>query len=99
MALLKPGQNYQDAYWATGEDEPEFALIKQSGVAKTLAFRIFWASFHVVTCPMIVLGNGRTLEWWSLNNNCLMDCYFTDHLHQLRNGLEVMFLTFAYNIY
>tara|TARA_B100000780_G_scaffold122749_1_gene86042 strand:- start:140 stop:391 length:252 start_codon:yes stop_codon:yes gene_type:complete len=82
------GKTVRTPVGATGEDEPEFALIKQSGVAKTLAFRIFWASSHVVTCPMIVLGNGRTLDWWSLNNNCLMDYYSTDHLHQLRNGLK-----------
>ena len=73
---------------STEEDEPEFAFIKQSGVAKTLAFRIFWVFFQVVTCPMIVLGNGRLLDWWSLNNNCFVDCYSTDQPHQLSNVLR-----------
>ena len=46
----------------TEEGEPEFSPIKKSGVAKTLAFRIFWVSLHLVTCLMFVLGNVRALD-------------------------------------
>ena len=49
---------------STDEDKPEFLPIKQSDVAKALAFRSFWIVLHVVTCLMIVAGNGRTLGWW-----------------------------------
>ena len=49
---------------ATDVDKPEFLPIKQSDVTKALAFRTFWIVLHVVTCLMIVAGNGRTLGWW-----------------------------------
>ena len=49
---------------ATDEDKSEFLPIKQSDVAKALAFRTFWIVLHVVTCLMIVAGNGRSLGWW-----------------------------------
>jgi hypothetical protein len=49
---------------ATDDDKPEFLPIKQSDVIKALAFRTFWIVLHVVTCLMIVAGNGRTLGWW-----------------------------------
>ena len=45
----------------TDQDKPEFLPIKQSDVAKALAFRTFWIVLHVVTCLMIVAGNGRSL--------------------------------------
>ena len=51
---------------STDEDKPEFLPIKQSDVAKALAFRTFWIVLHVVTCLMIVAGNGRTLGWWQM---------------------------------
>lgn len=46
------------------EDKPEFLPITQSDVAKALAFRTFWIVLHIVTCFLIIAGNGRTLEWW-----------------------------------
>ena len=46
------------------EDKPEFLPIKQTDVTKALAFRTFWIVLHVVTCFMILAGNGRTLDWW-----------------------------------
>ena len=39
-------------------------LITQSDVKKALAFRTFWIILHVVTCSMIIIGNGRTLNFW-----------------------------------
>ena len=51
----------------TDEDKPEFLPIKQSDVTKALAFRTFWIVLHVVTCLMIVAGNGRSLGWWQLS--------------------------------
>jgi hypothetical protein len=49
---------------ATDSDKPEFLPIKQSDVIKALAFRTFWIALHVVTCIMIIAGNGRTIGWW-----------------------------------
>jgi hypothetical protein len=46
------------------DDKPEFLPITQSDVKKALAFRTFWIILHVITCCMIITGNGRTLEWW-----------------------------------
>ena len=48
----------------TDDDKPEFLPITQTDVKKALAFRTFWILLHVVTCLMIILGNGRTLELW-----------------------------------
>ena len=46
------------------KDKPEFLPITQSDVRKALAFRSFWIILHVLTCCMIITGNGRTLGWW-----------------------------------
>ena len=46
------------------EDKPEFLPIAQTDVKKELAFRTFWIELHIVTCVLIIAGNGRTLEWW-----------------------------------
>ena len=46
------------------EDKPEFLPIAQTDVKKALAFRIFWIVLHIVTCVLIIAGNGRTLGWW-----------------------------------
>jgi hypothetical protein len=46
------------------EDKPEFLPIAQRDVTKALAFRTFWIVLHVVTCVLIIAGNGRTLGWW-----------------------------------
>ena len=46
------------------DDKPEFLPITQSDVKKALAFRTFWIVLHVVTCVMIILGNGRTFGFW-----------------------------------
>ena len=48
----------------TDDDKPEFLPISQSSVKKALAFRTFWIVLHVVTCGMIITGNGRALGWW-----------------------------------
>jgi len=46
------------------DDKPEFLPITQSDVRKALAFRAFWVVLHVVTCAMIIAGNGRALGLW-----------------------------------
>ena len=46
------------------EDKPEFLPIKQTDVKKALVFRTFWIILHVLTCVMIIVGNGRSLDWW-----------------------------------
>lgn len=48
----------------TDNDKPEFLPITQRDVKKALAFRSFWIILHVLTCCMIITGNGRTLGWW-----------------------------------
>ena len=48
----------------TDEDKPEFLPIKQTDVKKVLLFRTFWITLHVLTCLMIIAGNGRLLGWW-----------------------------------
>ena len=46
------------------EDKPEFLPIKQRDVKKALAFRTFWVLLHVLTCLLIIAGNGRVMGWW-----------------------------------
>ena len=46
------------------EDKPEFLPITQTDVKKALVFRTFWIILHVLTCVMIIVGNGRSLGWW-----------------------------------
>ena len=46
------------------EDKPEFFPITQTDVKKALVFRTFWIILHVLTCVMIIVGNGRSLDWW-----------------------------------
>ena len=46
------------------EDKPEFVPITQTDVKKALAFRTFWIILHIVTCVLIIAGNGRALGWW-----------------------------------
>ena len=46
------------------EDKPEFLPIKQTDVKKALAFRTFWVLLHVLTCLLIIAGNGRVMGWW-----------------------------------
>ena len=46
------------------EDKPEFLPIKQDDVFKALLFRTFWIVLHVLTCFMIIAGNGRSLGFW-----------------------------------
>jgi hypothetical protein len=46
------------------EDKPEFLPITQTDVKKALAFRTFWIVLHIVTCVLIIAGNGRALAWW-----------------------------------
>jgi hypothetical protein len=46
------------------EDKPDFLPIAQTDVKKVLAFRTFWIVLHIVTCVLIIAGNGRTLGWW-----------------------------------
>ena len=29
-----------------------------------LIIRSTWVVLHIVTCSMIIIGNGRLLEWW-----------------------------------
>lgn len=46
------------------DDKPEFLPITMSEVYKALAFRTFWIVLHILTCVMIITGNGRTLGFW-----------------------------------
>jgi len=46
------------------DDRPEFLPIKQNDVYKALWFRTFWIVLHIVTCILIIAGNGRTLDLW-----------------------------------
>ena len=46
------------------EDKPEFLPIPQTDVKKALLARTFWIALHIVTCFMIIAGNGRALEIW-----------------------------------
>ena len=46
------------------KDKPEFLPIKQTDVKKALAFRTFWIALHVLTCLLIIAGNGRVMGWW-----------------------------------
>ena len=46
------------------EDKPEFLPITQTDVKRALLFRTFWVVLHVVTCVLIIAGNGRGLSWW-----------------------------------
>ena len=46
------------------EDKPEFLPITQTDVKKALAFRKFWIVLNIVTCVLIIAGNGRALGWW-----------------------------------
>ena len=46
------------------EDKPEFLPIKQTDVKKALAFRTFWVLLHILTCLLIIAGNGRVMGWW-----------------------------------
>jgi len=48
----------------TDDDKPEFLPISQDDVRKALAFRTFWIILHIVTCVMIIAGNGRNLGFW-----------------------------------
>ena len=48
----------------TDDDKPELQPIKQIDVKRALAFRTFWIVLHVVTCFMIIIGNGRVLNFW-----------------------------------
>ena len=48
----------------TDKDKPEFLPITQTDVKKALVFRTFWIILHVLTCVMIIAGNGRSLAWW-----------------------------------
>ena len=48
----------------TDEDKPEFLPITQTDVKKALVFRTFWITLHVLTCLMIIAGNGKSLGWW-----------------------------------
>ena len=29
-----------------------------------LLVRTFWVMLHILTCLMIIIGNGRLLDWW-----------------------------------
>ena len=46
------------------EDKPEFLPIKQNDVVKALCLRTFWIVLHILTCVLIIAGNGRTLGIW-----------------------------------
>ena len=48
----------------TDDDKPEFLPISQEDVRRALWFRTFWIVLHIVTCALIITGNGRTLGWW-----------------------------------
>ena len=31
---------------------------------QVVIIRSFWILLHIVTCVMIIIGNGRLLNWW-----------------------------------
>ena len=31
---------------------------------QVLIVRSFWVLLHIITCLMIIIGNGRVLGWW-----------------------------------
>ena len=31
---------------------------------QVLMVRSFWVLLHIITCLMIIIGNGRVLGWW-----------------------------------
>ena len=31
---------------------------------QVLMVRSFWVSLHIITCLMIIIGNGRVMGWW-----------------------------------
>lgn len=45
-------------------DKPKNLPITQKDVIKALWFRTFWIVLHIVTCCMIIGGNGKTLGFW-----------------------------------
>ena len=48
----------------TDDDKPEFLPITQRDVKRALWARTFWIVLHIVTCIMIIAGNGKTLQLW-----------------------------------
>ena len=48
---------------AYNDDKPEFLPMTHIHVMK-LSFRTPWIVLHIVTCLMIIAGNGRVLGWW-----------------------------------
>jgi len=31
---------------------------------QVLLVRSFWVMLHIITCIMIIMGNGRVMGWW-----------------------------------
>ena len=31
---------------------------------QVLMVRSFWVLLHIITCLMIIIGNGRVMDWW-----------------------------------
>lgn len=31
---------------------------------QVLMMRSFWVLLHIITCLMIIIGNGRVMGWW-----------------------------------
>ena len=48
----------------TDTDAPKDPAISKTNVKRALAFRTFWICLHIITCLMIIAGNGRSLGWW-----------------------------------
>ena len=48
----------------TDDDKPTFLPISQEDVKRALAFRTFWILLHIITCLMIIAGNGKLLGLW-----------------------------------
>ena len=49
-------------YWCKAIGAKEFDdKIKADRVA---IIRTLWVLLHVITCIMIIIGNGRVLDWW-----------------------------------
>ena len=49
-------------YWCKAIGAKEFD--DKSKADKVAIIRTLWIFLHVITCTMIIIGNGRVLDWW-----------------------------------
>jgi len=49
-------------YWCKAIGAKEFD--DKSKADRVAIIRTLWVLLHVITCTMIIIGNGRVLDWW-----------------------------------